>query len=160
MVLASFGNDHGIDNMREHVAVKKKKKHVAGEATKSMCSKGQASKATKKVTTDDEGRKPTKCLDQALHDCVGDVGDMEDATTADCTASGPLALKLAKVYKPCALQVKKTELMEGVRNTHGIRSRRKEDNVEWLVQVMYRLEYCNHPLMSYCGVITLLKKHE
>ena len=86
---------------------------LAEEAAKSVSSKGKASKATKKATTDDEGRKLTKCLDRALHDCVGDIGDMEDATLADCTALRPLALKLAKVYKPCVLQAKKTELMVG-----------------------------------------------
>jgi len=46
---------------------------------------------------------------------------MADATTADCTAPQPLALKLAKVYKPCALQIKKTELMEGVGDAHGLK---------------------------------------
>ena len=60
-----------------------------------------------------------------------------DSTAADSTALEPLALQLAKVYKPCALQVKKTELMEGVGDTHGIRSRRKEGIVEWLVRVLY-----------------------
>ena len=46
-----------------------------------------------------------------MHGCVGEIEDVEDATQADCTALRPLALKLAKVYKPCALVVKKTELM-------------------------------------------------
>ena len=85
---------------------------------------------------------------------------MADATAADCTALRPLALKLAKVCKPCALQVKKTELMEGVGDTHGMRSRRKGDIVDWLVRVLYRLGYCEHPLLSYCGVVFLLEKHE
>ena len=78
----------------------------------------------------------------------------------NCTALRPLALKLAKVYKPCALVVKNTELMEGVGDTHGLRPRRKEDIVDWLVRVLYRLEYCNHGLMTYCGVVALLEKHE
>ena len=83
-----------------------------------------------------EGSLPTntKCLDQlqALHDSVGDIGDMEDATSAECTALRPLelALKLAKVYQPCALVVKKTELMEGVGDTHGLRPMNKEDIVD------------------------------
>ena len=61
----------------------------------------------------------------------------------------PLALELAKVYKPCALLAKKTELVEGVGDTHGIRPRRKEDIVDWLVRVLYRLAYCDHPPLSY-----------
>ena len=64
--------------MREPIAARKKK--VADEATNIMSSKGKASKATKKGT-DDEGRKLTKCMDRALHDCLGDIGDMEDVAT-------------------------------------------------------------------------------
>ena len=81
-------NDHTLRE-RIHVAARKKKKQVADEATKSMSSKGKASKATNKATTDDEGRPLIKCLDRALHDCVGDMGDMEDAKTTDCTAHVP-----------------------------------------------------------------------
>ena len=92
-----------MDNMRERIAARKKKTQMADEATKSSSSKGKASKDTKKATVDEEGRKLTKCLDRALHDVVGETEEMEDATQADCTALQPLALKLAKVYKPCAL---------------------------------------------------------
>jgi hypothetical protein len=60
---------------------------------------------------------------------------------SDCEALRPLALKIAKVYKPCALVVKRTELMEGLADTHGIRTKRKADIVDWLVRVLYRLEY-------------------
>ena len=72
----------------------------------------------------------------------------------------PYGPSLARVYKPCALQVKKAELVEGLGNTHGIRPRRKEDVADWLVRVLYRLEYCEHPLRSYCGVVALLEKFE
>ena len=118
--------------MRERIAARKKK--VTDEATKSASSKGKASKLTKKVTTDDklEGRKLTRCTestDRALNDCLGDIGDTEDATAADCTALRPLALKLAAVYEPCALQPKKTGLTKGAGDAHGIRSRRKSDIV-------------------------------
>ena len=51
---------------------------------------------------------------------------MDDAKEADGAALRVLALKLAKVYKPCVLVVKETKLMEGVGDTHGPRSRRKE----------------------------------
>ena len=66
---------------------------------------------------------------------------MAEAKAADRAALRPLALKLAKVYKPCALVVKKTELMEGVADTHGIRPRRKEDIVDWLVRVLYNFSW-------------------
>ena len=49
---------------------------------------------------------------------AGETEEMDDAKDADCAALRPLALKLAKVYKPCALVVKKTELMAGVADTH------------------------------------------
>ena len=63
---------------------------------------------------------------------------MAEAKAADCAALR-LALKIAKVYKPCALVVKKTELMDGVADTHGIRPRRKEDIADWLTRVLYKL---------------------
>ena len=46
--------------------------------------------------------------------------------------------------------VKKTELMEGVADTHAIRPRRKEDIVDWLVhvRVLHKLEYYDHGLLS------------
>ena len=65
-----------------------------------------------------------------------------------------------KVYKLCGLPVKKNELMEGVGGTHGLRSRRKKHNVDWLVRVFYSLECCDHPILPYCGVVALLEKHE
>ena len=44
--------------------------------------------------------------------------------------------------------------------THGVRTRRREDIVDWLVRVLYKLEYYDHGLLAYAGVITLLEKHE
>ena len=85
---------------------------------------------------------------------------MDDAKDADCAALRPLALKLAKVYTLCALVVKKAELMEGVADTHGIRPRRKEDIVNWLVRVLYKLDCYDHEILAYAGVVTLLEKHE
>ena len=83
----SFGDDHAMDNMRERIAARKKKKEqVADEAAKILSSKGKASTDTKKATTDEEGRKLTKCLDRALHDVAGETEEMEDATEADCRA--------------------------------------------------------------------------
>ena len=85
---------------------------------------------------------------------------MDEAKAADCTALRPLALKLAKVYKPRALVVKKTELMEGVADTHDMRPRRKGGIVDWLIRVLYKLEYSDHGLLTYAGVVALLEKHE
>ena len=65
---------------------KKMKKQVADEATKILSSKWKASKDTKKATTDEEGRKLTKCIDRALHDVAGETEEMDDAKEADCTA--------------------------------------------------------------------------
>ena len=50
--------------------------------------------------------------------------------------------------------------MEGVADTHGIRPRRKEGFVDWLVQVLYKLEYYNHGPLPYAGVVALLENHE
>ena len=131
-------------------------------ATRSTRAKEEASKPMKRATTDKEGRKFTKCIDRALHGCVGDIGTTAEATAADCTALPPLALKLAAVYRPCAPQANKTpERMEGLGNAYGLRSRRKENilHVDWLLRVLYRLEYCDHTLLTYCGVVALLEKH-
>ena len=84
-----------------------------------------------------------------MHNVAGETEEMNDVKEADCAALRPLALKLAKVYKPCALVVKKTELMEGVGDTHGLRPRSKEDIVGWLVRVLYKLEYYEHGLLTY-----------
>ena len=85
---------------------------------------------------------------------------MADATEADCTALRPLALALEKVYKPGALQIKKTELMEGVGDAPGVRSRRREDIVDWPRRVPCNLEYCEHPLLGYCWVVALLERRQ
>ena len=64
----SFGDDHAMENMRARIATRKeKKKQVADEANKSLSSKGKASNDLKKAPTDEEGRKLTKLIDQALH---------------------------------------------------------------------------------------------
>ena len=49
--------------------------------------------------------------------------------------------------------------MEGVANAHGIRPRRKEDIVDWLVRVLCKLEYYDHGLLTYAGVVTLLERN-
>ena len=47
-----------------------------------------------------------------------------------------------------------------VGDTHSMRPRRKEDIVDWLIRVLYKLEYYDHGLLTYAGVVTLLEKHE
>ena len=157
----SFDDDHAMDNMRERIAARQKKtKQAADEAAKSLSSNGKASKDTKKATTDEEGRKLTRLIDRALQDIPDEAEEVAEPKGSDCDALRPLALKIAKVYKPCALVVKKTELMEGLADTHGIRAKRKEDIVDWLIRVLYRLEYYEHGLLTYAGVVALLEKHE
>ena len=89
---------------------------------------------------------------------------MAEPKGSGCAALRPLALKIAKVYKLCAVVVKKTDLMEGLADTYGIRTRRKGSIVDWLVRsrVLYRLEleYFDRGLLTYAGVVTLLEKHE
>ena len=146
----SFSDGHAMDNMRTRIAARKeKKKQVAEEANKSLSSTGKAPKDLKKATTDDEGKKATKLIDRALHDVAGETEEMDDAKEADCAALRPLALKLAKVYRPCALVVKKAELMERVADAYGIRPRRKEGIVDWLIRVLYKLEYYRQTMGSW-----------
>ena len=95
-----------------------------------MSLKGEAAKDLKKATTDEGGRKLTKVIDRAFHDVAGETEEVDYAKEADFAALRPLALKLVKFYQHCALVVKKTELMEGVGDTHGLRPRRKEDIVD------------------------------
>ena len=84
----SFDDDHAMGNIRERIAARKKKKQLADEATKSLSSKleskGKASKGTKKASADEEGMKLTKCLDRALHDCVGGMGGMCWSSKSRC----------------------------------------------------------------------------
>ena len=110
-----FGDNHAMDNLRTRIASRKEKnKQVAEGASKSQSSQGGSSKDAKKATIGNEGRKLTRLIDRALHDISGVTEAMDEAKAADCTVLRPLALKLAEVYKPWALVVKKTELIEGV----------------------------------------------
>ena len=69
--LSSSFEDHGIGNMRERIAAKNKK--VADEAMKKTSMKENAPSMSKKATADEEGRKLTKCINRALHDCVEEI---------------------------------------------------------------------------------------
>ena len=161
-----FGDNHAMENMRKRIAVRKaqredeRKKQVPEGAKGSQSTRGGSSKEAKKATTDEVGRKLTRLIDRALRDIPEEAEEVAEPKSSDCEALRPLALKIAKVYKPCALVVKRTELMEGLADTHGIRCKRKEDIVDWLVRVLYRLEYYDHGLLTYAGVVALLEKHE
>ena len=112
---ADFGDDHAVENMRIRIAFRKakeKKMQVAEGANKSQSTQGGSSKDTKKATIDEEGRKLTRLIDRALHDILGEREMAVEPKGSDCAALRPLALKIATVYKPCALVVKKTELMQ------------------------------------------------
>ena len=115
--LSAAFKDMGICHMRDRVATRKKE--VAEEANNQLSTKNKEPKKTKKVEADANGRQLTKLLGRALKHCVEDASGMIDPTDAVFTALRPSALKLAKVYKPCAVQIKKTELTEGAGNTHG-----------------------------------------
>ena len=162
-LLVSFGDGHAMDNMRARIATRtEKKQQVADEANKSLSSKGKASKDLKKATTEYRQRRQ-EAYEVNIPSFAGVAGEtegMDDAKDADCAAMRPLALKLARVYKPCALVAKKTELMEGVGDTHDLRPRRKEDIVDWLVRVLYKIGYYEHGLLAYAGFVALLEKHE
>ena len=122
---------------------------MAEGANKSQSTQGESSKEAKKATIDDQGRKLARLINRALYDISGEREVLAEAKAADCAALGPSALKIAEVCKPCALVAKKTELMEGVVDTHGIRAKRKEDIVDWLTRVLYKLEYFDHGLLTY-----------
>ena len=102
---ADFGDDHAMENLRMTIASRKakEKKQVAEGANKSQSTQGGTSKETKKATIDEQGRKLTRLIDQALHDISGETEVVAEPKSSDCAALRPLALKIAKVYKPCAL---------------------------------------------------------
>ena len=110
-----------MENLRVRLASRKEKakekKQVTDGANKSQSTQGGSSKEAKKATTEEEGRKLTRLIDRALHGISGEIEVVTEPKAADCRALTPLALQIAKVYKPCALVVKKTELMEGVTDT-------------------------------------------
>ena len=85
-------------------------------------------------------------------------------TKSDCTALIPLATKLAKVYEPCSILVRQTELMEGLGSTYSqnydIRPRRKESLIDWFTKVLYRLEWCDMQFQDVEGVMAILETCE
>ena len=161
---ADFGDDHAMENMRIRIASRKakekEKKQVAEGANKSQSAQGGSSKDAKKAAIGEQGRKLTRLIDRALHDISGETEVVAEPKGSGCAALRPLALKIANVFKPCTLVVKKTELMERLADTHGIRTKRKGDIVDWLTRVLCNLEYFGHGLLTCAGVVTLLEKHE
>ena len=82
---------------------------MADEANKKLSIKTKAPKTTKKAEAYEEDRQLTKLLDRALTGCEEDIGEMADATVADCTALRPLALKLASTRLELAIHTIKEE---------------------------------------------------
>ena len=139
---------------------KEKKKQVAEGASKSQSSQGGSSKDANEAAIDNEGSELTGLIDRTLRGISGETESFDEAGAADCTAPRPLALGLAKVYKPCALVVKKTELMGGVANAHGILPWRKEGIADWLMRVLYKLWHFDHGSLACAGAVPLLENHE
>ena len=112
---------------------------------------------------DQQGRALTHLLAQAL-EAVEHFEESEYPKRSDCTALAPLATKLAKVYEPCSMLVRQTELMEGLGSTYSqnydIRPRRGESLKDWFAKVLYRLEYCDMQFQDVDGVMAILETYE
>ena len=67
---------------------------------------------------DEKGRSLTYLLAQALQ-AVEHFEENDYPKKSDCTALEPLASKMAKVYEPCSILVRQTELMEGLGSTYS-----------------------------------------
>ena len=95
---------------------------------------------------DTRGRALTNLLARAL-EAVEDKEENNYPRKSDCTALVPLAIKMAKIYAPCSILVRQTELMEGLGSTYSrnydIRPRRKESMTDWFTKLLYRLEWCD-----------------
>ena len=118
---ADFGDDHAMENLRMRIASRKARAkdttQVAEGANKSRSTQVGPSKEAKKEISDEQGRNLTRLIDRALHDISGGREVVTEPKAADCAALRSLALKFAKVYKPYALVVKKTELVDGLADT-------------------------------------------
>ena len=57
---------------------------------------------TKKATADEEGRKLTKGIGRALHDCVQAIGAVADVTAAGCTCPTTSRTKAGERLKLCS----------------------------------------------------------
>ena len=68
--------------------------------------------------SDEKGRSLTILLARAL-EAVEHFEENNYPKKSDCTALEPLAKKLARVYEPCSMLVRQTELMEGLESTYS-----------------------------------------
>ena len=112
---------------------------------------------------DEQGRALTDLRAQALQ-AVEHFDEADYPTKSDCTALLPLATNLAKVYEPCSILVRQTELMEGLGSTYlqnyDIGPRRKESLIDWFTKVLYRLEWCDMQFQDVEGVMAILETCE
>ena len=132
--------------------------------TKKRVKKSSASGSQGSVEKNvEKGRALTHLLVQALQ-AVEHFEESDYPKRSDCTALEPLAAKLAKVYEPCSMLVRQTELMEGLGSTYSqnydIRPRQNECLEDWFVKVLYRLEYCDLQFQDVEGVMTILETCE
>ena len=139
-------------------------KGPANTNTKKRVKKSSTSGSQGSVEKNDQqGRALTHLLAQAL-EAVEHFEESEYPKRSDCTALAPLATKLAKVYEPCSLLVRQTELMEGLGSTYSqnydIRPRRGESLKDWFAKVLYRLEYCDMQFQDVDGVMAILETCE
>jgi hypothetical protein len=113
--------------------------------------------------SDEKGRSLTHLLAQALQ-AVEHFEENNYPKKSDCTALEPLAKKLARVYEPCSMLVRQTELIEGLGSTYSqnydIRPRQHESLENWFVKVLYRLEYCDLQFQDVEGVMAILETCE
>ena len=106
-----------------------------------------------------------RCNQQFLHfnsatSAIGHSPSWGRVNSPRLSPQRSLPFKLAKVYTPCALVAKKTELMEGAGETHGSGPRREGDIADWPVRVLCGLEYCKQGILACSGAVALLEEHE
>ena len=172
-------NSKGYIAMQTRIAATKKKKEQHCDRAQAAGKPAKISNTTKRVKTpsgtqgpvekdDKRGRALTDLLAQALHASCGLSGEHFDETEypkkSDCTALIPLSTKLAKVYEPCSILVRQTELMEGLGSTYSqnydIRPKRKESLIDGFTKVLYGLEWCDMQFQDVENVMAILKTCE
>ena len=86
--------------------------------------------------------------------------DVEAPTKADETMLLPLAQKMRKVIDCCTSKAVRTELVEGLGNTHGFDKTRSESMECWLIRVLYHMFYHGRPFQAQLGVMAFPEAHK
>ena len=151
---SSSSKSKGDVAMQTRIAAKKKGHRELAKAAGKPAKGSNTTKRVKKSSgnqgsaekDDTRGRALTDLLARALQ-AVEHFEESDYPKKSDCTALIPLATKMAKVYEPCSILVRQTELMEGLGSMYSqnydIRPRRKEGLVDCFTKVLYRLEWCD-----------------